>query len=212
MCVRFSPAAPFQGLSSSTLSETPYHHAPWNISCAIFPSSAMPRRKRAAAASRENGKVKKLAVAEPKAKPKSCLKLRGLAAAVQHARQTFRDVVSPCARVKAIDKILDKAKYIQDIRNKMRPPKKKPSKILREVNPCSPSMPLSPRNLLLTCALPCPQRAGNKVQFTDTGPEIERLTLTFHSASKQPKITFSGCFKSWKSAMKSHEQMWGSMG
>ena len=122
----------------------------------------MPRRKRAAAASRKNGKLEKLAVAEPKAKPKSCFKLRGLAA-VQHARRTFQ--IEFGVRSKAIHKILGKARCIQDILDKMRPPKKKRSKILREVSPCSPSMPLSPCNFtLMTSALPCPQRAHNKVQ------------------------------------------------
>ena len=91
----------------------------------------MPRRKRAAAASRKNGKLEKLAVAEPKAKPKSCFKLRGLAA-VQHARW---NVVKECdVRTKAIRKMIGKANSIQDILDKMRPPKKKRSKILREVS------------------------------------------------------------------------------
>ena len=88
----------------------------------------MPRRKRAASASRDNGKVQKLAVAEPKAKPKSCFKLRGLAA-VQHARRTFQ--IEFGVRWKAIRKILGKARSIQDILDKMRPPKKKRSKSAR---------------------------------------------------------------------------------
>ena len=105
----------------------------------------MPRKKRRAVASSNNGNVAKRSVAKPKDPPKSCFKLSGLAA-VREAYKCFFQRAE--YRKKTIKKNLDKARYLQDILSKMKPPRKKKSKLLREVREPMP-MQLSPRTSVL---------------------------------------------------------------
>ena len=94
----------------------------------------MARRKRGAVASRTNGKVAK-SPKSPTSPTKSCFKRSGLVA-VRYAHDCVVQEVKQ--RREKIRKILAKGENLADMVEKMRPPKKERSKILRQMSACSP--------------------------------------------------------------------------